>query len=903
MAESTKIESQTLSADQEQVTGAGAGDATHDFGDKWVALKDACVHNDDGTYTAPDGTVYSEEGYFVSGPELSHEEPVNTQSSEADNADPIEAWKSYIGSAYYTIDRAIFDDKKAAQGGRWSRSESLKKALVQAGLYTQDEIDNDAMGREDTRVALEAYRALRDEHAPLRDQAKADIAKLKGAITSTDTEHIAYRQGEAEKILPHRNRLNEIVAEDRKAYILAHQNDDPNAKRWRSGSARKRALVEQGVYTQEFVDRLKYDDVTRLFDDARTLQGGGEIKTLTAVETLDPNKPQTGDTPPGTSQQPLTEAEQKRQERMAELTRQIHEKNGLLSVKLALKGTRGRVGDPNDSTTQMDIIRKTLVTLKMFGDESEDAVARLTDTEVLVLTQSAVDEANAETAAETAAARLRITGNIDAAYLANAQQALDNGDTAEAVRILRAQLVSTGSLPPLDVGNLTDDEVLALVGMTSAQLPAPGTRAAPAVPAVPPPGAPPYTPPAAPARPVSLPAPGTRAAPTIAVSTSPNQRAGANPNILLQKQIELEDARTEWAKLSAKRQRRPIVSWFLKRTDAYRRVEENYARLRREVEALELAPQLAGTQDREQKRFLCDMYLLNEESNLRAEEKGFVENRLAWKVAHGISEWMQRGNKKVRIAKRFGLGAVAAGVALIPGVNLGTAGLVVFGALRVTRARLMHTVGGIDQLTTEQSDELKKQRLSVRAQTDNEIMEHRTRAFERVHEKDNNKKGLKRIGARALTLFMLGAGYAAGEGAHYAANKISDFWNGVSHQGTSSGSGGTREIASPSTGSGHEGVPGQTQATTGHDILNANGAYTVRPGEGWDETFRDMGIPQDNWADVLKDAGPKLHDLGVADFDSDSNQWWISRSGNLPTDALRAIADSSAKFGYVFNKF
>jgi hypothetical protein len=74
-------------------------------------------------------------------------------------------------------------------------------------------------------------------------------------------------------------------------------------------------------------------------------------------------------------------------------------------------------------------------------------------------------------------------------------------------------------------------------------------------------------------------------------------------------------------------------------------------------------------------------------------------------------------------------------------------------------------------------------------------------------------------------------------------------------------------------------------------------ARNVTNGEGWNQTFKEMGIPKSEWNDVLKSAGPKLAKLNEAYFDNNAGEWRISRPGQLSNDALRVIASSSRKNG------
>lgn len=70
-------------------------------------------------------------------------------------------------------------------------------------------------------------------------------------------------------------------------------------------------------------------------------------------------------------------------------------------------------------------------------------------------------------------------------------------------------------------------------------------------------------------------------------------------------------------------------------------------------------------------------------------------------------------------------------------------------------------------------------------------------------------------------------------------------------------------------------------------------ALTIDKGEGWYQTFREMGIPKEDWSSLLKEVGPKLPD-DIAYLDSGSGEWRISMTpdGKMPTEALDAIREA-----------
>lgn len=69
-------------------------------------------------------------------------------------------------------------------------------------------------------------------------------------------------------------------------------------------------------------------------------------------------------------------------------------------------------------------------------------------------------------------------------------------------------------------------------------------------------------------------------------------------------------------------------------------------------------------------------------------------------------------------------------------------------------------------------------------------------------------------------------------------------------------------------------------------------AYRVDPGEGWFQTFKDMGIPNEEWGSLLGKVGPQLQEAGWAYWDGAQGNWGISRPGELPQNVLDLISNS-----------
>lgn len=69
-------------------------------------------------------------------------------------------------------------------------------------------------------------------------------------------------------------------------------------------------------------------------------------------------------------------------------------------------------------------------------------------------------------------------------------------------------------------------------------------------------------------------------------------------------------------------------------------------------------------------------------------------------------------------------------------------------------------------------------------------------------------------------------------------------------------------------------------------------AYNVVPGEGWYNTFKEMGITDaTEQANLLRKVGPQLQDMGWA-YPMGESSWGISQPGQLPNDVLELIQNS-----------
>lgn len=145
-----------------------------------------------------------------------------------------------------------------------------------------------------------------------------------------------------------------------------------------------------------------------------------------------------------------------------------------------------------------------------------------------------------------------------------------------------------------------------------------------------------------------------------------------------------------------------------------------------------------------------------------------------------------------------------------------------------------------------------------------------------LHEKKGSKK---------MTAVALGAVALVGAMTAYKLGAFDNLFGGHSGGGaispnTPSSSGVTPDAITPPTHA--------PDAIPVHPAEFSDVARSVHTGEGWNETFKDMGIPEQEWNSLLQKAGPKLAENNWA-YKMADGSWGISRPGTLPQDMLELI--------------
>ncbi len=129
------------------------------------------------------------------------------------------------------------------------------------------------------------------------------------------------------------------------------------------------------------------------------------------------------------------------------------------------------------------------------------------------------------------------------------------------------------------------------------------------------------------------------------------------------------------------------------------------------------------------------------------------------------------------------------------------------------------------------------------------------------------------------------------------------------HPNTGTGSGSTGGILAdkPEIEGAHQ--PGATEAEAVKDYIREHAAARhIDKGEGWYQTFKELGVKQEDWHNLLQEVGPKLHDVeygGVraSYWDTNAHEWRINMTDNskMSPDALKIIVQQAEQKGYLKN--
>ena len=371
---------------------------------------------------------------------------------------------------------------------------------------------------------------------------------------------------------------------------------------------------------------------------------------------------------------------------------------------------------------------------------------------------------------------------------------------------------------------------------------------------------------------------------------------------------ELARSREVWAKHSAKVQGRA----FRKGSDHDKFFEQYNESVRRHgIASVELADDDSDVETNAK----VIQYLFDEQKQLREMTTEYLQGT----KLNRFVELMNRGKFGARMLKGMSLGLAAGAVgAMIPfGVGVVGAGALAVGASRFVKGY----IAGAKHTGMQTAEQRFGSENAANTIVGGEIAAH----FDQVHskydhafEEDSHKEQVKRRKALAWGVGSVAVGAGAAYGLSHIIPYVSDGYD--TARDTTRG---WLHIDNPDS------TPIATGNTYGapenlHDGVLPNGHYVdgdtgapeapleshkpswsdfdksarvVTPGEGWYQTFKELGIPKEHWAETLKSAGPDLKDHGWAYFDGAHDEWRISHTGKLPTSALETITNAAHAHG------
>lgn len=422
------------------------------------------------------------------------------------------------------------------------------------------------------------------------------------------------------------------------------------------------------------------------------------------------------------------------------------------------------------------------------------------------------------------------------------------------------------------------------------------------------------------------------------------------------KYAELKEAREKLAKLASKRQGKlfgGVSDDYLLAKQAY----DDIARQFGEIQFTDDRKTFDRMDDEAKKDFSvrATEHIVNEQQKLREQTN---ENLQGTPVGKFVG-WMQSGSRKKRIGKSIIVGAggaavgagasfVLAGAGLVAG-----AGAVAVGASRLTsfaRGYASHDKRGMTDLGDEHKKQLQGALLSASRSPDGALFDGVRNQANWWYEDDSRGEQEQRRRTVGKALAIAGIGAMAGEAVHYIAdnhsgihlhNPFAHHSGGNSHEvspralqhygDTHSGSGHTPSTHAPHPTPGHHApAPPHTETPHSHHGHSSEGgsshggtqspsehagtaaeaeklrqAATITPGEGFYQAFQKAGIPSDKWATILHQAGPKLHEQGLAYYDNVHQEWRIGGNGwhgnfpnRMPASGMKVITQVAAKNGY-----
>ncbi len=372
----------------------------------------------------------------------------------------------------------------------------------------------------------------------------------------------------------------------------------------------------------------------------------------------------------------------------------------------------------------------------------------------------------------------------------------------------------------------------------------------------------------------------------------------------------VQNLRDQLVKLSVKRQGKLFNRKGSKLQEEYDDIQAKYQKALNTLTRIELdAEKTAGTERTEEQERLEAAFRLVKQ--FRDVQKETVEGLANTKIGRFV-KMMTSGSKPWRITKGILLGAAVGGVgAAITAFTLGTAGGAVgaglaFGVTRATAAArgfasFDNKHGRGMQIVDIEDENNPNASFNVKTLEESGAKEKsRDEAIDLVHqhlmnrlESDTKVEQGKRRKSTFKALGVVAIGATLAEGINLGVDAFTGHINGAHETLVGSDHANAVGVKSPNL----VGPEVHTPATVPEKVYSPD-ALNIKAGEGWYQTFKDMGIPKDEWSNLLSKAGPQLHDIQVNGhplaYHMPNGQWGIRMTpgANMPKSALDIISQT-----------
>ena len=419
---------------------------------------------------------------------------------------------------------------------------------------------------------------------------------------------------------------------------------------------------------------------------------------------------------------------------------------------------------------------------------------------------------------------------------------------------------------------------------------------------------------------------------------------------------ELNEARESWSAMQAKRQGR---LWD-RRIKGYNATKERYESLRDEFGSRTLESTINDdTLNDVEKNAAVIAYIFDEQNALRSLTKEKVGNTRVSRFVEKFGGWLNKGSGWTRFGKAavvgMGAGIVGAGAGLLfgaagMGATVAGAGvLITKGALRFTKAYAKSDARqgrGMSNLDDSEKDTWARE---LAAQDGDTVVEKAGNLSGKKFEVDTKREQGKRqkTMTTAVLGLTLGAGLATGigfalDGFGVSGTVRDSLIDRQSPVEPGDGDAGQEtpdvhtqedldeqikevedrvrdeydekinelegkidelegkledEIENPSNDNGDiSDIPGDNGDYTDY-ILDHMDALNVASGEGWFQTFSELGISVEDHRELLAEVGPRLAEMNVAYADASIGGYGIARPGDMPIEALQYILEVANERG------